>query len=90
MNSPFCAWDIIQTFGSDSFITDYFPLFKGVVSKLFYRYEAALFLQESSKTLQEKGDVDSSKLFLEQVFREFKTYTDIVGLIVIHREFVKH
>ena len=61
-----------------------------MVSKLCYRYEAALFLQESSKTLQEKGDVDSSKLFLEQVFREFKTYTDIVGLIVIHREFVKH
>ena len=30
-------------------------------------YEAATFLQESSKTLQEKGDVDSSKLFLEQV-----------------------
>jgi len=35
-------------------------------------YEAALFLQESSKTLQEKGDVDSSKLFLEQASQLFE------------------
>jgi len=35
-------------------------------------YEAATFLQESSKTLQEKGDVDSSKLFLEQASQLFE------------------
>merc|ERR1719500_2538076 len=35
-------------------------------------YEAALYLQESSKTLQEKGDVDSSKLFLEQASQLFE------------------
>ena len=29
-------------------------------------YEAATFLQESAKTLQEKGDVDSSRMFTEQ------------------------
>ena len=29
-------------------------------------HEAAAFLQESSRMLQEKGDVDSSKMFLEQ------------------------
>ena len=67
MNSPFSAWDITQTFGRDSFtVSQNTPAPK--YSLLFCRYEAALFLQESSKTLQEKGDVDSSKLFLEQVF----------------------
>lgn len=35
-------------------------------------YEAALFLQESSKTLQDKGDVDSSKLFLDQASQLFE------------------
>jgi len=29
-------------------------------------YEAAIFLQDSAKTLQEKGDVDSSRMFTEQ------------------------
>ena len=29
-------------------------------------YEAASYLQESSKTLQEKGDVDNSKKWLEE------------------------
>ena len=45
--------------------------------KSFSRYEAALFLQESSKTLQEKGDVDSSKLFLEQVATDLNSFHKI-------------
>ena len=78
MNSLFCAWDIIQTFGSD------FDR-KRPVPKLYYRYEAALFLQESSKTLQEKGDVDSSKLFLEQVFT-----SKLLRLIVSYKRILEH
>ena len=45
-------------------------------------YEAASYLQESSKTLQEKGDVDNSKKWLDEAGQLYERAVRLLDILL--------